>query len=585
MPVKAHVKGKRKAPSPPASQSRHHLHSSIALNVQNSNENSLTINQCGTVFPNNKVGSMPNTMTHRITVHKRKKPAAPLPPCRTTSYSNSFDNVHHRSNAGTANSKEKRTSINDDKMNNLSAISKHRVGSKSPVKAINLNIFEPNHIQNNLHGNLAKETNEVNVNLDTNGKHNSIDMAVDFQKLPPSPASPSSSSSLTSPSSSSQLTNFEQRVWICHFCTLQNPFWKIICDACERIKPYNTPTVTLSNVNRPFGVSTTTAVATTAAAAAATTATINRPNDSAQIDEKILMDSVVRRSKPQKPNHFGGSSGSDDKILMRNSMMVDMKNAIASPTSRAKQMPNKRNSLCLMKYGDQNITPEALELEKERIRALIRAMHNRALAQQCARQNVNGSTSGVERCPEDNRKLDNKPIKTATINRTAKRNSNCFVSKYDNEKDYNLPSIRRNDVDEHVGGGAAAGTAAAVTSNVNNMLVALPRNDELTKWNPRAANAIRKIENDNNNNVNCNELIGKKQTNCDQWSPMNKQSNLKLDDAAAKQQQQQRLLQHYHHQMDDAKKKLGKYSPNANALTSTLANNCVKSGTVNNGIS
>lgn len=566
MPVKAHVKGKRKAPPPPplpppssppfqVSPSRLRF-SSTALNVQNSNENSLAINQCGTVFPNHKVGSVPDTMTQRITMHKRKKPAAPMPPCRTSSNSNgssnSINNIH-RCAAGMC--KEKRTSINDDTMNNLSAISKHRVGSKSPVKAINLNIFEPNHIRNNLHGNLAKETNEVNANLDANGKHNSIDMAVDFRKRPPS--SSSSSPAL-------QLTNFEQQVWICNYCTLQNPFWKIICDACERIKPYNTPTVTLSNGNRPFGV--TQAASTLTLTTPPTTATpTNRPNDSAQIDEKILMDSVVvRRSKPQKPNHhFGGGGRSNgEKIPMRNSMMVDMKNATATPTP-TKQMPNKRNSLCLIKYGDQNITPEALEVEKERIRALIRAMHNRALAQQCARRNA--SNSGGDGCPEDNGASENKPIKTATIHKSGKRNSNCFVSKYDNEKDYNLPSIRRSDNTND-----AVGPAAAVTSTANNTLVASPRHEP---------NAIRKIENDNiNNNINCNELIGKKRTNCDQWSPMTKQSNVKLDDATQRQQQHQKL------QMD-AKKKLGKYSPNANASISTSANNCVKSGTANNEIS
>lgn len=286
------------------------------------------------------------------------------------------------------------------------------------------------------------------------------------------------------------------------------------------------------------------------------------------------MDSVVRRLKPQKPNHFGGGVGgsnSGEKIQMRNSMMVDMKNATASPAA-TKQMPNKRNSLCLMKYGDQNITPEALELEKERIRALIRAMHNRAIAQQYTRQNANGSGNastgkdGGEQKHDDSKKIENIPIKTATINRSGKRNSTCFVPKYDNEKDYNLPSIRRSDNND----------AAAATITANNTLVALTRNDELnTKWNPHGINAIRKIDNDNNhvNNINCNELIGKKRTNCDQWSPMNKQSNVKSDDA--KQQ----------HQQMDAKKKLGKYSPNANAIASTFANNCVKSGTANNEIS
>lgn len=419
MPVKAHVKGKRKAPPPPP----------IALDVQNSTEK-LAINQRESTVPNRKIGTTPETMTCASTANqKRAKKPAPLPP----SSSQHIERV---------NNKEKHAIY--DEMNNLSAITK-RVNDKSPVKAINLNIFEPNHIRNNLQCTTIKETNEVNVNLDSNGKHDMFDLDV----RPP------------------QRNHYDQ-VWICNYCTLQNPFWKIICDACERIKPYNPP-MPPSNANRQaFGTN--------------NGDSKNRhPNDSARINEKNLMSSVMMRPKAHKLNYDNG-----EKILNRNSMMVDIKSAASS-----KQMPNKRNSLCLIKYGDQNITPEVLEMEKERIRAVIREMHDRALVQQYPGK-------GDSRNEEKKMEL---PMKTATINKPGKRNG---FSKYEIEKDYNLPSIRRNANDT---------SSTKVTDSERN---------------PHGITPIKKIENVDNI-VKCNELVGEIRTYCDQMSLANTRTNLELD--------------------------------------------------------
>lgn len=394
MPIKAHVKGKRKAPPPPPNK----------LTVQLCNERS-SINQTEDKFPNSKIGSVPETKACFTTVQKRKKPA-PLPPIRTVSTS----------------VKKDKHGASGDEMNNLSAISK-RVSDKSPVKAINLNIFEPNNIRNNFQC-LAKENNEVNVNLDLNRKYDNT-----FDDL---------------------RAHRNDQFWICNHCTLQNPFWKIICDACERIKPYNTPTIPIPIPSSNKNIASLT----------------NVDNDSVRTNEKNLMSSssVMMRPKMCKLNKDG------DKILNRNSMNVDIKSA-----SSSKELPNKRNSLCLIKYGDQNISPEALEMEKERIRSVIRAMNNRVMVQK--------NPNKLEIHIEEPDMLA--PIKTATINKSGKRNG---LLKYDTEKDYNLPKN--------------------------------------TKESTNAS--IKKIQN-SDKNAKHNEYIGDIRTYCDQMSQANTPTKLEHD--------------------------------------------------------
>lgn len=424
MPIKAHVKGKRKAPlppilqlpSPPPPSSSSMLLPHGKLEATTSNVQS-SINQSENKFPNGKTGKTPETMTCFTTHQKRKKPA-PLPPSA----------ANHTATALRIN-KEKHAT--DTKMNNLSAISKRKVADKSAVKAINLNIFEPNHIRNHLQC-TAKETNEVNVNMDLNRRRNDR-FNNDF------------------------FTRQQQndQIWICSYCTLQNPFWKIICDACERIKPYNTPTI-MPNIQMSFGR--------------------NVDNDPGRPNGKNLMSTVMMRPKP---NNDG------DKILNRNSMNVDIKSA-----SSSKQLPNKRNSLCLFKYGDQNISPEALEIEKERIRAVIRAMNNRALAQKLP-----------EKTPKENRIYDDNDnddvkngaavTKVATINKpTIRRNG---LLKYDIEKDYNLPSVRKN-------------VSVECTTTMANDLHTNANNE------PKP---IKKIDN-TDNVVMCTEIVENTQTYCDE---------------------------------------------------------------------
>lgn len=407
MPIKAHVKGKRKAPLPPV-----RVAVGKVVVASNPNEKS-SINQSENKFPNGKIGKLPTTMCTTMTCFttKKRKNPAPQPPI-----------------AVAIAIAAKKNHVTGDEMNNLSAISK-RVSDKSAVNVINLNIFEPNNIRNDFHCS-TKETNEVNVNLDAYRQHDIFSNGFREQR--------------------------NDQIWICNYCTLQNPFWKIICDACEKIKPYNTPNISNAN-NTPFG-----RIA---------------DNESAQkFTEKNLMSLAMLRPKAIKPNN------DVDKILNRNSMNVDVKSAPSS-----KEMPNKRNSLCLFKYGDQNITAEALEMEKERIRTVIREMNNRALAQKYPGKNAN-----------ENKHETN--VKTATINKRGKRRNGRL--KYDIEKDYNLPSVRQN---------------VAECSTKNDL-----------SGNSNATEPIKKIEN-TDNKVKCNVFVEEIPIHCDDGSPANNRTKLELD--------------------------------------------------------
>lgn len=436
MPIKAHVKGKRKAPPPPLP-----LSTVGKLDAATSNEQS-SINQSENKFPNGIIGNAPETMTYFTTIQKRKKSTAPLPPLRVAIAAKDASCVN----------KAKKQHATGDEMNNLSAISK-RVSDKSTVKAINLNIFEPNHIRNHFQCAAAKETNEVNVNLDTNHRRHDLFGNNDVREYR------------------------NDQVWICNYCTLQNPFWKIICDACERIKPYNTPTIN-SNINLAF----------------ATTANVDN-NDSARVNEKNLMTknsvaAVMMRPKPMiKPNN-----NDVDKILNRNSMnVVDIKSA-----SSSKELPTKRQSLCLFKYGDQNISPEALEMEKERIRAVIRAMNNRALAQKYPTK--------VENRNDETKNEVTK--KTATINKPGKRRSGLL--KYDIEKDYNLPSVRQpiGECSKNAVNDTKENNSIATTNGPQQPIRKIANIDSVTK---------------------CNKLIGNTQTHCDDASQVDSAKKLEHD--------------------------------------------------------
>lgn len=277
---------------------------------------------------------------------KRKKALAPQPP---------YTNISTISN----------------EMNNLSAVS-HRTHDKSPTIATNLNILDMNGIQLNAVKDLSLTAFDVNANQIVPNHFDAIAQANRFSEI-----------------------------WICSNCTLQNPFWKIVCDACERIKPYNTPNIQQANIFRLNDID-------------------------GVMDNKNLVISVKMRSNLKK------STGKSDKVLQRNSMQPDFQyhtNRIHCHGNDGNIFANKRISLYA---NDMTNDKHALEMEKERIRHLIRSLNNRALHAQ-TRPNRFGASASPK--VNNNNKTVNKNHANAKQPTSTKH-----LQPYNMNNDYNFPT-------------------------------------------------------------------------------------------------------------------------------------------------
>lgn len=350
MPVKkVHVKGKRKAPLPPTS-------SQFPLNVTETKTS---------VDNNNNSGenSCINDLQFSFSNNKRKK-AAPLPPSHINySVVANDDDKNDELNNFSMFSKNNKfdENVNHQNDNNSNNINKN--GS------FNLNIFEP------IHNDLQYSTKQNN---DT--KRDQITETLNF---------------------TAHNNKESDQVWICDYCTLKNPFWKIVCNACERIKPYNTPNMPMSS-----------------------TLDVNYNKDIPQkIDNFNVLGPVKIRTKTLNVNK------DTENVLKRNSMRADLaNNRNMKLVPREQKMVNRPVSMCFPPNELTLNTQDSLELEKERIRSLIRAMNNRAIA---------------NNFPTETEKPLNDPMtKSGAIKKYCKyqdQNKMKHFAKYDAAKDYNFP--------------------------------------------------------------------------------------------------------------------------------------------------
>lgn len=360
MPVKkVHVKGKRKAPLPPtmtttttlASLPNPQIHSNPA-------ETKPTVNNNNDFGKNSCINDLQFSFSNNNNNNKRKI-AAPVPPSHNLS-----------------------VIANDDKNNELNNFSMFSINNKSDEnvnhhhndnnnnRSFNLNIFEP--IHNHLH-NSTKQNNEA--------KRDQITETLNF---------------------TDQNNKEDVQVWVCDYCTLRNPFWKIVCNACERIKPYNTPNMPMSSA-----------------------LDVNYNKDIPQkIDNINVLGPVKIRTKALNVNK------DTENVLKRNSMRADWvnNNRNMQLILSEQKIVNRPISMCFPKNEMALSTHDSLELEKERIRSLIRAMNNRAMANSI---------------PTEAKKPLNDPMaKSGAIKKYCKfqdQNKMKHLAKYDAAKDYNFP--------------------------------------------------------------------------------------------------------------------------------------------------
>lgn len=310
MPVKVHVKGKRKAPLPP------------------------------TIKPTAPVASddaQPSPAASPIENAKKKSPAPQPPPSlpSTSTSSRQLDAMKHLDIV-------RKIDMNIEP-NNLSAVGNKQMDTKYETKTI-FNIVEPKHIRNNLRAAayrmdepiLTKFTRDFgNVySNNNNGDGGGADAGT-------------------------------TEVWNCEHCTLENPFWKIVCAACDRIRPYGLPTRTVpNNRNQIFASrmkdampSTSTSNANEAEVKLRRKASINSNNFDTISSKRSSMDGDIH------PYAIGPAPVE----LMQKIDNNDVNSA------------KKRASMIVTK--DNDYTMNTLEMEKQRLRAVIRSMNKRALAE------------------------------------------------------------------------------------------------------------------------------------------------------------------------------------------------------------
>lgn len=337
MPIKVHVKGKRKAPQPPSIKSNLVCETNIeAANVNaNISSSSSSSGQCLNLnngIAINKNSSAENALhLNDATTQKRKKqPAPPVPPSP----------INANSTNAISNASEPKNSIKE--INNLSATTSKRITEKLFDKKINFNIVEqqPTTTSNQIRNMFEpyKSTNEGHFNANVNIRLDKVYELNDDNRVP----------------QQQKNTNVEQ-IWVCANCTLRNPFWKIVCEACEKIKPYNTPNLPLNPV-RDF-------------------------DDELRINEKNNRLSAVVKMRPKAAAKVNNDF---DKIYKRTSMRADMQQLARKAnemTANDDKIGNKRNSSYIGATDELKHPMTALEMEKERIRSVIQRMNNRALAQ------------------------------------------------------------------------------------------------------------------------------------------------------------------------------------------------------------
>lgn len=368
MPVKkVHVKGKRKAPLPPtklttATTTAATATTTTLASLLNSQFHSNPAETKNTVNNNNNFGekSYINDLQFSFNNNnnnKRKKDA-PLPPSHNLS-ALANDELNNFSIFSINNKFDENVNRNNNENNN------NNDGS------FNLNIFEP------IHNDLQNRTKQNN-----DAKRDQITETLNF---------------------TAQNKRENDQVWICDYCTLRNPFWKIVCDACERIKPYNTPNIPTSsalNVNY-------------------------NKNIPQKIDNINVLGAVKIRTKALNANK------DTENVTKRNSMCVDLpNNRNMHLVPREQKMVNRPVSMCFPSNELTLNAQDTLQLEKERIRSLIRAMNNRAMAK-------NFPTNA------DNEKPLNDPMaKSGAIKKYSKfqdQHKMKHSARYDAAKDYNFP--------------------------------------------------------------------------------------------------------------------------------------------------
>lgn len=219
--------------------------------------------------------------------------------------------------------------------NNLSTVGNKQTDKKYEMKTI-FNIVEPKHIRNNLRT-AAYRSDEPILTRFTS------DFVAVYNN------------------NSDGANGGTKEIWNCEHCTFENPFWKIVCGACERIRPYGSPTrIVPNNKNSIFS---------------------EHKNDAVlSLSNSNETEVKFRRKTSIKGNNF------DTISSKRSSMDGDIQPYAIGPApveliQKIDNTNSAKKRASMIVTNDKDYTVTTLEMEKQRLRAVIRSMNNRALAE------------------------------------------------------------------------------------------------------------------------------------------------------------------------------------------------------------
>lgn len=208
--------------------------------------------------------------------------------------------------------------------NNLS--SGNKFSPKNYDSKTIFNIVEPKHIRNDLRVAAAASGEPILTSFSNHYERQ--------RKQANFESGPSCSAALDARPSE----NDAMEVWDCQYCTLENPFWKIVCSACERIRPYGSAT-----------------------------------RKSSQTDNFLVEEVKLRPKSSIKRNN---SESSATKRFSTDGSAIQPY-AVGPSRCDDDDTKSKRTSLVFAPKGTVN----TLEMEKERLRAVIREMNHRAMTE------------------------------------------------------------------------------------------------------------------------------------------------------------------------------------------------------------
>lgn len=137
--------------------------------------------------------------------------------------------------------------------------------------------------------------------------------------------------------------------WVCPFCTLENPSWRIICEACEKLKPYDKK--------------------------------LKNPSSTVQMKSEIIKNYYENKQINDSKNHDLSNDVKEPLIESTEVIVANM-----TPVYFAENVPSKPNEIDVVRNArlqkfqklDDN-DENSLEEERKRLQEKIKALNSKAL--------------------------------------------------------------------------------------------------------------------------------------------------------------------------------------------------------------